>query len=104
MRGDVKARFNVWKEQIPNLKYEEFSIHNPKTFSDFFCVECALDHNDYAFIIGYPNEQTSYQYNPPTKWNRPTLDQCTICYIASENEPYKTFFNEELERRLNFYR
>lgn len=89
MREDIEAKFNAWKGLTSkNLEYHEFNPLKEKIFNNFFCIECGLDHNNYAYIIGYKKVGNNYKYPKPKNWDTVELKDCSISYIVSNNEPY----------------
>lgn len=100
MRVDIQTKFEAWQNiTSKNLTYMEFDLYKEQEFPDFTCIECGLDNNKYAYLIGYKEIGSFYEYKKPKLWELPKLKDCSISYIASDNSPYNKFFNKNLQQQ-----
>jgi hypothetical protein len=97
LRSDIAAKLKAWDKY--GVKCVLFDAMKRTVFENLFCVECNISHNDYGYIIGFERESCSYVYEEPKFWERPTIEQCSIAYIASENEPYNIFFEMNMQKQ-----
>lgn len=107
MLGHIADKFHAWRGSLSsNIQYLEFDHKEPFKLHNAWQLDCGLVEDSHAYLIFIEREGSTFLYNPAKKTNRgiPTRENTAVVSIASSNEPYNTFFKENLlDTRLYKY-